>query len=149
MSLENFFNPADEDEPPGEGAVSSDQELWDLITQYFGVSEEFTMNEEQAIEGEAIEERPIRTATQALEALETLIYWQQHQQLSTTDGIRHMSKLERLLHVHIANSQQQATFRWVVYINSFAESATLDKAISRYNDSIAVPRLYRATKRSL
>jgi len=100
MSLENFLNPADDNKPPHEDSVvSEDQELLDIITQHTGVSGEIG-SEEQAIEDEAIEMRPLPTAPQALEALETLIYWQQHQQLTTSDDIRHLSKLERFLHVH-------------------------------------------------
>jgi len=98
MSLENFLNPADENEPPQqqESDVNEDQELLNIITQSTGVTGELGI-EEQSIEDKAIEECLTPTATQALESLATHIYWQQHQQTSTSDNIHHLSKLERFL----------------------------------------------------
>jgi len=108
MSLENFLNPAEEDEPPEEVVLSEEQELSHLITQHTE-QQAVVPTEEQEIEDEEVEERPLPTSKQALEALETFIYWQQHQAYSTSDDIRQLTKLERLLHVHIASSQHQAT----------------------------------------
>jgi len=69
MSLEKFLNPHNENESGKTHQLSKEQELWDIITQNTGVSTEMT-SEKQAIKDEAVEMRPLPTATQALEALE-------------------------------------------------------------------------------
>jgi len=112
MSLSNFLNPDSEDLYLHEADIATDgQILQELIS--FHTTGTTNQVEEEEDEEDEIVDIPVPTVREALKASQALQQYLLHQEDTQTHDIRHLERLERLLNVHIASSQQQSTLgRW-------------------------------------
>ena len=109
MSLHNFLNPDDEDMEVTEGTeISESDRLEEIIAHHTGQSQEEIEEEEETTQA-------VPSSTEAKQAIELLLQYQEYQTDTSHDDIRHLISLSRRIQASITANLQQGTLdQWIM-----------------------------------
>jgi hypothetical protein len=111
MSLSQFLNPEDENIEDQHG--TNEPDIDEIIARHIGQDEEEIGNAE-----DEMVETPIPSISEALQALEIIQRYQEHQETSTVNELLTLQRIERSIGLKMINSQQQDTLDgWISHNN--------------------------------